>query len=510
MSNTTIFSNIHLYNDSAVAENGKFMAVSDGIVNYIGSTMPEIDGPFELVEGGYVSKPFCDYHYHLPGSQLYDTFGVNLVRCGSVSRYEDYLISAGENLKIVRGFGWDIESMRQFFSRPGSKTPLEFLDGIFPDKVAVLFSFDFHSCWVNSVALRGLEKEGISSSFKDSEIPHGSECILHEDIADKIFESKRFSFSSEEIRQAILIQQKTFIEKGITELNTLMFIGAGYRQVLSVLNDLDKAGELKIKINYAYTAYPRQSIEEIQDGIKMSKTFQSKHLKLVSTKIYLDGVIDNHSAFLLAPYEDKNVRGKCLWSENALNKVIQCSLEEELPVHIHAIGDGAVKAGAESLSKFDRGNIGRHIIAHLQLCSEETMSIMAEHNIIACMQPFWFYRGEKTIEMDLTRLGQRSFNEYPVKSLLCHGVTVLFSSDCPATNTFDPITGICTAARDDGSDQVISMRDGYKAYCAGAYDGKSVSIKEGDVADFIILSHDITENQNAKVTATYINGERCF
>ena len=434
-------------------------------------------------------------------------FGVNLSNCKSIHEYKDYLRKKTTGMKIVRGFGWEVESLRQFFLKETNETPLQFIDSIFPDKPAVLFSFDFHSCWCNSLALKALLKEKIVGLFNDEEIPYGSNCVLHEQIANQLFDSKTFSFSDKEIREAILAQQELFLENGITEIYSLMFIGAKYEKTLEILRDLDKEGKLIINVNFAYTAYQNQTLNEIRCAIQASKQLQSNHLRFAAIKIYLDGVIDNHSAYLLEPYSDDLGRGKCLWSEFDMQKLTELSLEENIPLHIHAIGDAAVKFAVDILSLYKHPNSGRHIIAHIQLCNQNVMKNMAKNDIVACMQPFWFERGENMCEIDRLRLGGRVLHEYPARSLKNHGVKLLFSSDCPASETFNPIVGITMAAHDDGSSETLSLRDGYKCYYQGAYKNDPISIKIGDKADFIVLDGDITKQPFVKVVATYLGGE---
>lgn len=507
-SSTVLFKNAYLYDDTAVCHLHKYILIRDGKFAYIGSQKPDITDETCIIEGGYISKPFCDYHFHLPGSLLFDTFGINLCNCRTVEEYADYLKNETEGLDVVRGFGWEVEPLRRFFSRPGFESPLKYLDEIFPDKPAFIFSLDFHSCWCNTIALNDLKSSGIKSDFRDKEIPGGADCILHEQIADRIFQSEKFSFTEAQLRTAILLQQDQFLNLGITEVFSLMFIGVSYYKMLSVLHDLDVEGKLKVKIYFSYTAYPHERMEDIAFAIKKSMSFQSQHLILASVKVYADGVIDNHSAFLMEPYEDNGENGSRIWGEEEFASIINLSASFGLPIHVHAIGDAAVEFAAKSLAKTSPPDFGRHIITHLQLCRYDTMKVMADKNIVACMQPFWFYRGQYACAVDLMRLGIRAYSEYPVKSLFAAGVKVLFSSDCPATETFNPIIGINTAAHNDGSSEIISRWEALRAYYAGAYFEEPYGIKIGDDANFIVLNADVALSSNAKVLSTWLKGKK--
>lgn len=492
-----------LYRENLSPYRVPYLGVENGVVSFLGEVNLRPDLPLREC-GGAVIKPFCDYHYHLPGSRLYDLFGVNLTDL-SPDCYESALKSAVEDFEIVRGFGWDVSSLSRFFSED-PRTPLSFLDGISPHRPVFLFSMDFHSCWCNSAALTLLEQEGISCEFADSEIRSGGECILHEGIAEQIFHCDRIRFSSEQIKQAVLLEQDYLLSLGITELFSLIFIGASFFQTLDVLRHLEEEGVLKIKICFSYTTSPRESLESLRENLQKCFAYESAHLRLASVKVYMDGVIDNHSAYLSEPYSDRPLRGEAIWKAEDLALRVQCAASFGLPMHAHAIGDGAVKLATEVFGEYPPTERGRHIIAHLQLCSEDSMVRMAERDIVACLQPFWFYRGASAVSLDQKRLGERADRMYPAASLLHHGVKILFASDSPATMDYDPFIGIRTACRPSDPEN-ISFGEGLSAYTVGAYEDISPEIRVGDRASFLLLKGDLTSSRKPEVSAVYGDGE---
>lgn len=501
----TVFRNAYLYDGNLIANKYKNIVVSNGTIEYIGNDEVNIKNNANYIDGGYLLKSFCDYHFHLPGSKLFDLFGVNLSECDSVDEYKDVILNKCNNMSIIRGFGWDVEILRNYFIH-SSLTPLEFLDCIVSDIPAIIFSLDFHSCWCNSKAIEMLRRDGISSIFKDKEIPNGEECIFHEEIANRIFMLPQFQFTDFEIEEATKVLQKELLAVGITEIFSLMFIGVPYIKMLNVLHKIDVMGQLKIKIFFSYTVYPSTSFEDLENGIKESYKFESEHLRFASIKLYIDGVIDNHSAFLNEPYADMDYCGESLWDKRSLELVLKYSSDFGLPAHIHAIGDAAVDFAVKRLIKVSLPRIGRHIITHLQLCDKSTMKLMARNDIVACMQPFWFYRGINACSIDIMRLGTRVKNEYPVNSLLSSGVAVLFSSDCPATSIFDPIVGIKVASGLDDSDENISKQESYKAYYAGAYRNESFELKQGDIATFVRMNCDLFSSEDSSIENTFVDG----
>ncbi len=504
MNDCLILKNATVYDGSLSAKRVAYIGIKDGKIAHIGEDLPDFEGIELDFKGNVISKPFCDYHYHLPGCMLYDLFGVNLSKY-SFEEYKSVLQGVSCDMSVIRGFGWELSSMANYFEC-SSVTPLEFIDELFPDRPVVLFSLDFHSCWCNSVALSILEREGIRASFEDSEVKNGKSCILHEDIAQKIFNSDTLRFSDAELEGAILKEQEHLISLGVLEVYSLMFIGADCFSVLGAIKRLCERSELKIKIHYAHTITPDMSLSLAKTELDTVLTYTCDALSLSAIKIYADGVIDNHSAFLIENYADKLTRGCPIWSPDGLDSVIELALSYGLPIHAHAIGDGAVEMVALALSRHEAPK-NRHIITHIQLCSREAMRLMAENNIVACMQPFWFYRGKNALEVDRARLGDRVRFSYPVESLLNGGVKVLFSSDCPATSDPNPLSGIRVATSScDG--ECVDIKDAFYAYMVGSYENITPEISVGDKASFIVLDNDIIESNSAKIIAVYANGKR--
>jgi len=504
MKNMLVYKNVTVYDEDLTPVKIPYLAIKDGKISYMGENDPCPRVTPTECGGAFVIKPFCDYHYHLPGSRIYDLFGVNLTEI-SPDNYGEALSDAVKRLDSVRGYGWDVSSLAAYFSGK-DESPLEFLDRISAQKPIYLFSTDFHSCWCNSAALALLSEEGIFSDFADSEVPSGASSILHEQIAVQIFNCERVCFSFDEIERAVLLEQEHLLSLGITQIFSLMFIGAPFFSVLEVLSRLDKKGLLKIKVHFSYTAYPGVPLSTVRDELKKCLSYESKNLSLASLKVYMDGVIDNHSAYLLENYSDISHKGEALWSDSQLSEMAACAAEYGLPLHVHAIGDGAAEQAARVLSGFGRAERGAHIIAHLQLCSKETMELMAKSGIAACLQPFWFYRGERALQLDRQRLGDRVKRMYPAASLQSKGIKLLFSSDCPATTHYDPMLALRLAVNSCDGEQ-ISIADAYRAYCVGTYQGDSFVIKTGDKAELLILEGSLEHPEKARVKAVCLDGE---
>lgn len=505
MKNSIILKNLRMYEDDYSLTTLERLVINDGKIVYMGNNVENCTEDYIDCRGAVLSRAFCDYHCHLPGAELYNMWGYNLSDCGSLDDIAAVFASRTYSSDVVKAFGWSIDVLKKSFAN-SNQTPLEFLDSVFPDKAAVVFSMDFHSCWCNSKALRDLKEAGIEGSFRNGDIPNGEECILHEDVAEKIFLLEKFCFSEDEIEKAFLSIQEKLLSCGITEVNTMMFIGISYWRGLEVLKEMDKKGILKLKINYAYTVAPTEDVSSVHGAVKKSLAYSSEKLSLTALKIYMDGVVDNHSAHLEQPYCDSAACGSDIWTSEQLNAFVDCAAELGLPIHVHAIGDAAVRFSADALARRANQAKERHIIAHVQLCSQKTMRVMAENNIVACLQPFWFYRGKGALQLDVQRLGSRVNKQYPAATLVSSGVKIVFGSDFPVTEDFSPLTGIKLACMQDGSGESLSACEAYRAFCVGSYADKSLRLTVGEDATFIILDGDVCKEPNAKLLNTYVDG----
>jgi hypothetical protein len=367
-------------------------------------------------------------------------------------------------------------------------TPIQFLDSISSDKPIVIFSNDFHSCWCNTKALEsiGVQYEG----YRDERIIKSG--ILHAGIAQKVFNMDLFSFTDAEIRTAIKSFQNQLIGYGVCEVVSFMFIGASKKKLLDVLFDMDKEGLLSVRFNLCLDAFPQMGSEKLLSDYKLYKNYETDNIKFNTVKVYADGVVDNHTAALFENYSDTDTNCSLLWKKEDLISICKKSNELGLSVHAHAIGDAAVSFVLDCFEECKKYKVSNSI-THIQLCKQEDIQRMKSLETIACLQPFWFLRGDSAENVDRIRLGNRVDNQYRCNSFLALGVSVVFSSDSPVTSNFDPLLGMSQAILDDGSQESIEITDAYIAYqCKNSGTNKNkASLSIGDEANIIILSDDI-------------------
>ena len=242
-----------------------------------------------------------------------------------------------------------------------------------------------------------------------------------------------------------------------------------------------------------------------------------------TVKIWLDGVIESHTAALLEDYADKpGFKSDITLPALELNRVARALDSLGFQIHYHAIGDYAVHASLDS-AEFARTHNGirdsRHHICHVQVVDPADISRFRELNVIANFQPLWAYEDAYIIDLTYPRLGSdRSKYLYPIGSIHRSGAVVAFGSDWEVSSA-NPLEGIETAVTRlgaDGSttevflpDERISLPDAIASYTINsAYtnflDDRTGSIEVGKLADVIVLDNNLFEIEPAQISDTRV------
>src|SRR5207237_3350947 len=121
---------------------------------------------------------------------------------------------------------------------------------------------------------------------------------------------------------------------------------------------------------------------------------------------------------------------------------------EGFQVHVHAIGDRAVREALDAFEAAMRANGSndlRHHVAHIQVVHPHDVPRFAELGVVANAQPFWAVLDGYMRDLTIPFLGpERSRSQYPFASLLRSGARLAMGSDWPVS-TPDPLPEIDVA-----------------------------------------------------------------
>ncbi len=319
-------------------------------------------------------------------------------------------------------------------------------------------------------------------------------------------------------RDMILAAQDAFLKVGIGSATD----PAVPPDLLDVYKAMDKAGELKVRIN----AIPMLVPDGDTAPLPLPAPYVSDFLTVNTVKLFSDGGLSGKTAALKHSYKNSTEQGILRLEFDFFKKLALNAQNAGFKIATHAIGDkaiGLVLDVYEAIAHKNTRNI-EHRIEHLGLPELSHLTRMRDLGVHCVTQPVFLYE-----------LGQnfRNYlpdyyldNLYPFRSVLEAGVNLAFSSDAPVVKDFNPLMGIQNAVqRIDNTGAVISPHqristaDALQAYTCNAAlandDGdKKGTLQAGKYADFVVLDKNPLDTEagkiaEIKVLQTYVGGKIC-
>jgi predicted amidohydrolase YtcJ len=502
-----------------------YVGTSTGAEKFIGNSTKVIDLPGKMVLPG-----FHDSHVHLV------TGGIELEQCdlnGLRTREEilkkirAYALAHPEK-SWVAGGGWDLPIFRE------ANPMKEDLDGVVRDRPVFLSAADGHSAWVNSKAL---EIAGVNADTPDPEngrierVPGSSEPsgTLRESAMRLV---GRFvpQPTTEEYGAGLLAGLALANRFGITSI----IEASADDDILSAYEAADRSGHLTVRVLASIHVDTDKGVEKIDDLVEKMGQFRGQYLRATAAKIFADGVIESHTAALLEPYIDHpGDRGKPLLEQTAFDRLAISLDKAGFQIHIHAIGDRAVRMSLNALEAAREANgprDSRHHIAHLELVDPADIPRFRALAVTANFQPLWAYPDLYITKLTEPILGpERSHRLYPIGSLVRSGALVVGGSDW-SVSSLNPLEAIQVAvtrrALEDPAgaawlpDELIDLPTALTAYtingaCLSHQEENTGSIQTGKAADVVVLDRnlfDIPSNEihRVRVRMTLLEGKVVF
>ena len=469
--------------------NGRFLAVGSTreVKRTIGKDTSVLDLKRKTVLPGLI-----DCHVHLVKYGLQKK-GIDLRNVKSISelkrRLERRVSSSAKGSWIV-GHGWDQDR----FEEKRYPTRLD-LDKVAEENPVVLTRVCGHICVVNTAALRIANISKETGPIEGGQIDMDAETreptgILRESAQDLVWKAVPQP-TLRELEAAILAACRDAVNVGLTSIHCLVESSSE----ISALHTLRKKHRLRLRLNILP---PRELLDSLV-ALGVTTGFGDDYLRMGPVKIFADGSLGARTAALTEDYsDDPGNRGIMIFSQDELNDTVEKAHRSHLQVAIHAIGDRAVEfalaAVENASSRFPRKD-HRHRIEHASVLNKLLIERMKDLNVIASVQPtftisdFWVPQ----------RVGpERARFVYPFKTLMKSGVAIAGSSDCP-TEILNPILGIHAAVTRGGfvPEECLNVNDALKAFTVKAayasFEEESKgSIETGKLADFVVLSEDVT------------------
>jgi len=515
------------------------VAIRGGEIVMVGSAQDATQwvGPDSRVisqPGGLVLPAFQDAHVH-PMDSGVEHFNCNLdfqprSRQALLDKVRE-CASSMANRTWITGNGWWVSDFP-----PNGIPDKAVLDEIVADRPVLFYSTDGHSAWTNSLAMK---IAGITAKTPDP--PNGR--IDRDPASGEPVGS--FQESATELISAHLPPPpQSQVDDGLRyaigylhSLGITAMLEADVSidphdpiQALATYRRFADSGELQMHTEVSLAWQDDRGLEQIPDLIRARDRYTGGLLHCNTVKFFLDGVIEPSTAALLQDYSDQpGYKGTLQVAPEILNEAVARLDAEGFQVHMHVIGDAAVRAGLDAIQfAFERNGPtnGRHHLAHVELVDPEDIRRFGQLNVTANFSPLWAFDEDYIAKLTLKKVGPERYRWiYPINSILQAGGRIAFGSDWSVSSP-DPLLGIETAiTRVDplnGDTPVflpqerITLQQAVAAATINAayvnhLDDRTGSIEVGKLGDLVILDTNLFQIEpsaisDAKVVTTLFGG----
>jgi len=387
----------------------------------------------------------------------------------------------------------------------------------------ILWGADGHSAWAST---RALERAGITAKTPNPEngkIEHDSRTgepsgTLRETAIDLVMDEVP-SPSSEARLEGLKRGLKHVSEVGITSFIEAS-VGDGD---FDAFKSVAQSGELsaKVRLSLTYGMFGSDGFEAL---LARRKEVSGPRLNADAIKIFVDGVLEGETAALLSPYLTRSgYSGSITMPADELNAAVTRFDGMGLQVHMHAIGDAAVRAGLDAFAAARARNgmrDNRHHIAHLQLIDAADIPRFKELGVTANFQAFWAWPDDYILKLNMPQVGPERINRmYPIGSVLRSGGRIVGGSDW-SVSTVNPLAAMEVAITRQDPDNVrtdvlnenerVDLATMIAAYTIeGAWlmhhEKETGSIETGKAADIVVLDRDIFKIPPAELDAVRVD-----
>lgn len=518
----------------AASAHASALAARDGKIVYVGDdagAKPHIGSKTQVVQaqGMTVLPGLIDSHIHAAEGAL------GLGGCS----LEDQQLTVEAAGQVIReciakqpGTGWLVVSE---VNSAGFRADRKGLDAIVADRPLFLYGADGHTGWVNS---KGLALAGIKRDTKDppdgriERDQSGEPTGFLVDGAlgpvtsalDKPTPAKRL--------QALREVQPLLHAAGITsylEANTSA-------ETVDAYVELARQHELTSRVSIALSSDGDATDEEFARLDELRRRVAGEPLLRADfIKLFADGVMEypTQTAAMLEPYNKADgkpgtSRGRLYIEDSAMKKFFQRAATAGFNIHVHAIGDAAVRETLDAIEAARAaGSKQLYSIAHLQSIDPADLPRFAQLGVIASFQLFWALPDNYSVDALVPYIGaERQQRIYPARSVLTAGGTVAGGSDWDVSS-FNPweamATGMSRTNPEEPARGVLNEKERLtldellRAYTINAArllgrEAEIGSIATGKAADVIVLDRRLSAQSSAedvrgtKVTQGFLAG----
>ncbi len=352
------------------------------------------------------------------------------------------------------------------------------------------------------------------------------------------------SFTTEQKREAVKKLFRLYNEQGLTSIADR---SAG-RESLDLYLDLQKRGELTVRVNVARNFDPHGTREQIVKRLEALPGMDKRGgptgvgdewVRIGPIKLFLDGGMLNGTAYMRQPWPkgdtyqiaEDNYRGLLFVKPDQLTMVLEEGAKRKWQMTAHCAGEGGMDVLLDSYELVNRMTPikdMRWCITHANFPSKNNLERCQRLGVCADVQPAWLWKDGATLAKVLDEKRMRWFQPY--RSWMRY-TTIGGGSDhmikldpLEATNPWSPwlaLYVVVTRSTERGKslnlDEALTRRQAVRLYTINnAYlhheEKEKGSIEAGKLADLVVIDRDILTCgieaiRDVKVQTTIVAGK---
>ena len=518
----------HPYAEAVAIRGGQIVAVGSTpeVTKSVSATAERID-----LDGKSLFPGFIDSHSHSIDGGLGLIAADATDKVSSLDALPPFADDAKNSGRGMRGDVLEILGLPlEFWSHPDILNA-DFSSGAYEKQSVLLRGMDGHTAWANRALL---QRAGITPEYLRTLSPaQRSYYGVDKDMQPNGFLVDAGTAKVEALLPKPTADQLLAAGRAALQYNYSLGITAwldplASDYVLRAYKMLADHGELTSQVVAFPQVLAKDPAAELAAIQKTRAAYSNvPNLHVTGIKIFADGVAEfpSQTAHFTKPYKNSGHNGDLLFDPAKFAELCIAADKQGLIIHVHAIGDGAVKAALDGIAAARSANRESrlpHTLTHEQFVRPEDFPRFRELGVISALQLFWADAGNDTIEILQPYLDAAIYKwQYPARSILDNGGIISGASDWPVS-TANVFRAIYQAETRKGTEGVLdfsqampreAMFYAYTRNSARAMNLDSIgAIVPGNRADLVLLDRDVLtvspeEMRDTKIVWTMVAGK---
>jgi predicted amidohydrolase YtcJ len=518
----------HPYAEAVAIRGGQIVAVGSTpeVTKSVSATAERID-----LDGKSLFPGFIDSHSHSIDGGLGLIAADATDKVSSLDALPPFADDAKNSGRGMRGDVLEILGLPlEFWSHPDILNA-DFSSGAYEKQSVLLRGMDGHTAWANRALL---QRAGITPEYLRTLSPaQRSYYGVDKDMQPNGFLVDAGTAKVEALLPKPTADQLLAAGRAALQYNYSLGITAwldplASDYVLRAYKMLADRGELTSQVVAFPQVLAKDPAAELAAIQKTRAAYSNvPNLHVTGIKIFADGVAEfpSQTAHFTKPYKNSGHNGDLLFDPAKFAELCIAADKQGLIIHVHAIGDGAVKAALDGIAAARSANRESrlpHTLTHEQFVRPEDFPRFRELGVISALQLFWADAGNDTIEILKPYLDAAIYKwQYPARSILDNGGIISGASDWPVS-TANVFRAIYQAETRKGTEGVLdfsqampreAMFYAYTRNSARAMNLDSIgAIVPGNRADLVLLDRDVLtvspeEMRDTKIVWTMVAGK---